>query len=93
MSQNHFHPVFLNSDEVKSIYSVLVSSGHNDLALKIAKKAKRTETDKKYTNAVGHLDGGTFDIDNHPVVSKGEGGAYVMVWKWVYLSEIQRCEL
>jgi hypothetical protein len=90
MSQNHFHPVVLYSEDAKQVYDALVSSGHNDLALKIATKAKRTKTDKKYADAVRLWDEGDFDIDDEPVVSRGEDGAYVIVWQWIYKNAIRK---
>lgn len=90
MSQNDFHPIVLYSEDVKSIYNALVFSGSNELALEIAKKSKRTKADKRYVAAVKLWDDGAFDIDDDPVVSRGEDGAYVLVWQWVNKNEIQR---
>jgi len=90
MSENHFHPVILYSEDAKAVHDALVSCGHSDLALKIAKKAKRSKTDWKYINALRLWNEGSFDVDDEPVVSKGDDdGAYVMVWQWIYRDAIR----
>lgn len=88
MPQQKFHPVFLSPDDSEAIFLALTKSGHNELAHKIADKARRSKMDRKYAAAVGIWDEGTFDIDDDPVVSQGEGGAFVMVWQWVDKDEI-----
>jgi len=90
MSANHFHPVILYSEEAKAVHDALVFCGHSDLALEIAKKSKRSKTDQKYINALRLRDEGTVDVDDDPVVSRGEDGAYVMVWQWIHKEEIRK---
>lgn len=88
MSENSFHPVVLYCEDLKQIHDALVSSGHNDLAVRIATKAKRTKIDKKYADAIRLWEDGTFDVDDEPVISKGDDCAYVMVWRWLSKNEI-----
>lgn len=90
MSENYFHPVILYSEDAKAVHDALLAAGHFDLALKIAKKSKRSKTDLKYTSALRLWDEGRFDVDDEPVVSRGEDGAYVMVWQWIYNEEIRK---
>lgn len=78
-----FHPVLLYSADTTAVHAALLSSGYYDLAKKIAEKSKRSKTDRKYIDAIKLWDDATFDIDDEPVVSRGEEGAYVMVWQWV----------
>lgn len=89
MSENYFHPVILYSEDTKAIHDALVTSGHSDLALKISKKSKRSKIDLKYMGALRLWDEGRFDVDDEPIVSRGEDGAYVMVWQWIYKEEIR----
>ena len=90
MSENHFHPVILYSADTKAVHDALFASGYSDLALKIAEKSKRSKTDLKYTGALRLWDEGRFDVDDEPIVSKGEDGAYVMVWQWIYKEEMRQ---
>ncbi len=94
MSETHFHPVILYSEDAKTIHDALVASGYHDLALKILKKSKRSQTDLRYISTLRLWDGETFDIDDEPVVARGRDGAYVMVWQWIYRKDIRNktCE-
>lgn len=46
-------------------------------------RSQRTDTDRKYANALELREEGTFEMDDAPVVSASENGAFVMVWQWV----------
>lgn len=88
MFEDHFHSVILYSKDAKAIHDALVSSGHTDLAATIIKKSKRSKSDRKYVDALCLWDEDAFDLDDDPIVSRGEDGAFVMVWQWVYKDEI-----
>ena len=83
MNDTTFLPALLLPSEAESIHAALFSSGHGELAELVKSKAGRTEGARRYSDSVELWDGGTFDIDDEPIVSEGEGGAYVMVWQWV----------
>jgi hypothetical protein len=61
----------------------LLSSGHEELANMLATKAQRTRIEFQFIEALPRLDGNVFSVDEQPVVSVSENGAYVMVWHWV----------
>jgi len=88
MSELEFNPALLLASEVKSIHEVLIGSGHLELAQLIREKASRTDSDRKYSESIKLWDEGTFDIDDEPIVSESEDGAYVMVWQWVDKSDL-----
>jgi hypothetical protein len=78
-----YHSVFLAPEDAEAICQALATSGHLELAEKLADKAKRSETELRYASALKLWDQDTFDIDDHPVVSSGKDGAYVMIWQWI----------
>jgi len=88
MSDSHFHPIILYSEESKALHDALVSSGYGDLASNIARKAMRSTTDRKYIDALQLWDGETFNVDDQPVVSISEDGAHVMIWQWISRQEL-----
>jgi hypothetical protein len=49
----------------------------------MSERAQRTDSDRRYANALELLEEGSFEVDDEPVVSASEDGAFVMVWKWV----------
>lgn len=86
---DHFSPVLLYSDHAKAVHDALISSGHLELAEIISERAQRTESDRRYANALELLEEWTFEMDDTPVVSSSEDGAFVMVWQWVDKDEIR----
>jgi hypothetical protein len=80
---NHFAPVILYSEDAKAVHDALISSGHLELANIISERAQRTDSDRRYANALELPEEGTFEMDDTPVVSSSEDGAFVMVWQWV----------
>ncbi|MCX6942315.1 MAG: hypothetical protein NTX09_16560 [Verrucomicrobia bacterium] len=78
-----FSPALLFHKEAKAVHDALAASGHHALASMIASKARRSETDRQFIAALPRLDDSDFDVDDEPVVSASEDGAYVMVWRWV----------
>ncbi len=83
MSDITFHPAYLSGSEAEKIHRALVESGHTDLADIMSERSQRTDTDRRYANALELLEEGTFEMDDAPVVSSSEDGAFVMVWQWV----------
>lgn len=77
------YPVLLYGDESKAVHEALTSSGHHALADMLVSKAQRSKTDFKFISATSLIDDSDFEIDDEPVVSASEEGAYVMVWRWV----------
>lgn len=88
MKTNTFYPAYLLPEEVLAIHEALLSAGHEELATRLANKARRLELEKRYAAAVLLADENLFSLDDAPVVSASEGGAYVMVWQWVDQGEI-----
>jgi|GEM_PF-2207797 len=88
MNDTIFLPALLLPSEVKSIHEVLIGSGHLELAELVKKKATRSDSDRKYSESIKLWDEGTFDIDDEPIISESEDGAYVMVWQWVDKSDL-----
>ena len=70
-------------DELKSIYDALVASSNESLATMLSAKALRTPVDRQFIEALPQLDENEFAVDEQPVVSISQNGAYVMVWHWV----------
>jgi hypothetical protein len=87
MNDTTFLPALLLASEVESIHAALTASGHGELAELVKGKGSRSDSDRRYSDAIELWDEGTFDIDDEPIVSEGEDGAYVMVWQWVYKCE------
>ena len=83
MSDITFHPAYLSGSEAEKIHRALVKSGHTDLADIMSERSQRTDTDCRDANALELLEEGSFEVDDEPVVSASEDGAFVMVWKWV----------
>lgn len=71
-----------------AIHDALVSAGHEDLAGLLAGKANRTEWEKQYAAAIQLGDENVFSMDDVPIVSASEEGAYVMVWQWMDQSTV-----
>ncbi|MGD9781137.1 MAG: hypothetical protein AB7V14_03185 [Kiritimatiellia bacterium] len=78
-----YSPVVLYNEEIRLVINALRTSGHESLASMINAKARRSKNDVRYVAALPSLGDFDFDVDDEPVVSSGEGGAYVMVWRWV----------
>jgi DNA-binding LacI/PurR family transcriptional regulator len=88
MNANPFHTAYLQPEEVLAIHQALLSAGHEEIAGLLANKARRTYVEKRYAAAVQLGDEDSFSLDEAPVVSASESGAYVMVWRWVDQNEI-----
>lgn len=88
-SEKSFAPVILYSEDAKAVHDALLASGHADLAQKIRMKASRSRLDKMYAEHVVYGSDDEFDHDDEPVISQGESGAYVMVWRWVSKYDIR----
>lgn len=88
MNANPFHTAYLHPEEVLAIHEALHSVGHEEIARLLASKARRTYVEKRYAAAVQLGDEDAFSLDEAPVVSVSESGAYVMVWRWVDQNEI-----
>jgi hypothetical protein len=78
-----FHTAYISALEAEKIHHALVESGHAELAEIMSERAQRTDSDRRYANALELLEEGFFEVDDEPVVSASEDGAFVMVWKWV----------
>lgn len=83
LGNDDFGPILLYGNDVKNVHDALVSSDHDELALLIASKAKRSVIDHKLIGALPCLDEHYFSVDENPVVSASEQGGYVLVWHWV----------
>jgi hypothetical protein len=83
MKALEFNSVLLSGEEANAIHNILFVSGHKELAELIFQKAQRSETDHAYAEALELWDDVEFEIDENPVVSASEEGAFVMVWQWV----------
>ena len=78
-----FHTAYLSSLSSKQIHRALLESGHTELAEMLYESAQRSETDRRYAGALELFEKGVFEVDDAPVVSASEDGAFVMVWQWV----------
>jgi hypothetical protein len=89
MKINHkMGPVVLDRAQTESIYSALVSAGHTELAALVLSKSSLTGEEEKFaTIARMELDG-ELEVDDEPVVSISEEGAFVMAWYWVDTSDV-----
>lgn len=87
MNPDDFNPVFLSGSEAVALHRALYANGHSELAALISQKAQRTESDRKYAASLQSFDDDVFEIDDAPVVSSSESGAFVMVWQWVDAAE------
>jgi hypothetical protein len=80
---SEFHSVFLSPNEAKAAHDALLDAGKHKLASQIREKAKRSEIDQRYADTLDLPDENEFAIDEDPVVSPSDDGAFVMVWQWV----------
>ena len=76
-------PVLLFESDVQAVHAALVKAGETKLAEMVAEKAKRSEQDLKFIEGIPALDDCDYHVGDCPVVSASEGGAYVLVWRWV----------
>ena len=76
-------PVLLFESDVQAVHAALVKAGETQLAEMVAEKAKRSEHDLKFIEGIPCLGDCDYDVDDCPVVSASEDGAYVLVWRWV----------
>ena len=83
-----FHTAYLHQEEVLAIHDALVFAGHEELAGLLGSKATRTEVEKQYAAAIQLGDENVFSMDDSPIVSASEEGAYVMVWQWMDQSAV-----
>lgn len=83
-----FSPMLLDGSQASSIYHALVDTGHMELASLILSKSKLAGRGNKYAAAarIALQGAGEFEIDEIPVVSHSNDGAFVMVWYWVVAS-------
>ena len=88
-SKQSFAPVILYSEDAEAVHDALLASGYAHLAQKIRLKANRSRLDKMYAEHVICGSDDEFDHDDEPVISQGESGAYVMVWRWVSKDDIR----
>ena len=82
-TNNMFGPVLLDGLQAASIHQALVAAGNIELASIISSKAKRTDKEALFVSAARCALDGDLEIDEDPVVSFSEQGAYVMAWHWV----------
>jgi hypothetical protein len=87
MTSQRFSPALLSGNEAEAIHEALLTSGYSELAELISQKTQRTESDRKYAATVRSFEDGVFEMDDAPVVSSSEDGAFVMVWQWVDAAE------
>ncbi len=80
---NEFNPVVLFPTDVEAVYDALIKAGENSLAEMVAKKTARSDEDRKFIAGMPRLPEGDFDVDDVPVVSRGDDGAHVLCWSWV----------
>jgi hypothetical protein len=88
MTSQRFSPALLSGNEAEAIHEALLTSGYSELAELISQKAQRTESDRKYAATVRSFGDDAFEMDDAPVVSSSESGAFVMVWQWVDAAEM-----
>lgn len=78
-----YYPALLAGDEISQIHDALTASGHHDLASLLERKSSRTPRDRLYSQSLPSFDENDFDVDDDPIVSETDNGAYVMTWRWV----------
>jgi len=78
-----FYQVILDSADTEAVFDALAESGHDSLAQKIASCSQRSETDRQFIAGLPDLYENDFAVDDDPIVSPSDIGAYVMVWCWV----------
>jgi hypothetical protein len=78
-----FNPVIFFSDDLKQIHAALADAGRAALVALIEQKATRSASERRFLHACPCLDESAFDFDTVPIVSEGEGGAYVSCWVWI----------
>lgn len=83
LRNNTYGPVILYDENAEAVHDALISSGHYDLAKLISSMKARSEIEKEYIENLPYLDDNEFSVDEMPLVSCGDLGAYVMVWCWV----------
>lgn len=83
-----FGPILLDKKQAASIHRVLLATGNTELALLIESKAKLSGKECQFAIAARRALNGELDVDEEPVISQSEDGAFVMAWHWVNSSEI-----
>jgi len=81
-------PVLLDASQVASIHQALIINGNIDLANLIASKAIISKKNERFVSAVRSSLNDDFEMDEDPIVSPSEEGAFVMVWRWVGVSDV-----
>lgn len=81
-------PVLLDALQVASIHQALIITGNIDLANLIASKAIVSKENERFVSAVRSSLNDDFEMDENPIVSPSEEGAFVMVWRWVGISDV-----
>ena len=77
-------PIYMNDELTSEIYSVLSAAGEHRIADLLKTKGARSERELSYIDRLPNLDENEFDVDDVPVVAVCDGGAYVMVWRWIH---------
>lgn len=82
-TQKNFGPILLDGAQAASIYHALIATGNMDLASLILLKSKLTGREGEFAAEARLALDGELEVDEVPVVSLSEDGAFVMAWYWV----------
>jgi hypothetical protein len=80
--------MLLDASQVESIHQALMITGNLHLANLVASKAVSSEENKRFVSAVRSTLDDDFTMDENPIVSPSDEGAFVMVWRWVSAEDV-----
>jgi hypothetical protein len=73
----------LPESKISAIHDALVSSGFTELAEWLTRKQEHSLEEEKLASLARGLCNDELEVDDDPVVSLAEGGAWVAAWLWV----------
>lgn len=91
-TNNNLGPVLLDGKQAACVYDSLVATGNNELASLIFSKSRLSGREQEFASFARLSLAGNLEVDELPVVSISEAGAFVMAWFWVDSSDVsQEC--
>ena len=75
--------ITLSESEINAIHAALVASGHADLAELLPINRQPSEEELIYATLAKERTGDDLEVDDDPLVSIGDDGAFVSAWLWV----------
>ncbi|MCX6866626.1 MAG: hypothetical protein NTV46_10495 [Verrucomicrobia bacterium] len=87
-SKRKFGRVLLDPAQAVSIHQILIATGNIELAEVISSRGRLSGNENRYVSIAREDLDEMLEIDENPIVSISDDGAYVMIWKWISSSEL-----